>query len=68
MMPAEAWGKSSTHDIFFLDVSGHLSMKMQLYVNESYMFSTLQIIQLIFYIDGEAEAYTDIMSCPKTHG
>ena len=56
MMPAEAWGKSSTHDIFFLDVSGHLSMKMQLYVNESYMFSTLEIIQLIFYIDGEAEA------------
>ena len=39
MMPAEAWGKSSTQDIFFLDVSGHLSMKMQLYVNESYMFN-----------------------------
>lgn len=64
MMLAEAWGKSSIHDIFFLDVSGHFSMKMQLYVNEFYMFRTLEIIQLIFYIDGEAEASTDMMSCP----
>lgn len=39
-------------------------MKMQLYVNESYMFRTLEIIQLIFYIDGETEASADIMSCP----
>ena len=39
-------------------------MKMQLYVSESYMFRTLEIIQLIFYIDGEAEASTDMMSCP----
>lgn len=64
MMLAEAWGKSSIHDINFSDVSGHFSMKMQLYVNEFYMFRTLEIIQLIFYIDGEAEASTDMMSCP----